>query len=97
MCVCDLWLWCLPCWHINDFGCLLHRSLCSVSRLALCHCSLRSLQEMIEANVARGSRVYETGHVLVLGWATSQRDLEVIWKTLEQLCYAYRWEAGEAE
>lgn len=27
------------------------------------------MQEMIEANVARGSRVYEDGHVLVLGWA----------------------------
>ncbi len=42
-------------------------------------------QEMIEQNVRQGSRVYESGHVLVLGWCYSQRDLEVVWKTLEQV------------
>ncbi len=40
---------------------------------------------MIEQNVRQGSRVYESGHVLVLGWCYSQRDLEVVWKVLEQV------------
>jgi hypothetical protein len=47
--------------------------------------TLTLCQESIEANVRRGSRVYEEGHVLVLGWCTSQRDLEVVWKSLEQV------------
>ncbi|KAL6749116.1 hypothetical protein V8C86DRAFT_3032280 [Haematococcus lacustris] len=50
--------------------------------------------EVIEENVRRGTRVFEAGHVLVLGWATSQRDLEVVWKTLEQLTHAYRNDGG---
>jgi hypothetical protein len=29
--------------------------------------------------------VFESRHVLVLGWCSSQRDLEVVWKTLEQV------------
>jgi hypothetical protein len=37
--------------------------------------------------------VYEEGHVLVLGWAISQRDLEVVWKSLEQvdLLFSMPW------
>ncbi|WIA22302.1 hypothetical protein OEZ85_004619 [Tetradesmus obliquus] len=37
------------------------------------------------ANVKRGSPVYEAGHYLVLGWAVSQRDLELLIKLVGQL------------
>ncbi|KAF6262463.1 hypothetical protein COO60DRAFT_628176 [Scenedesmus sp. NREL 46B-D3] len=37
------------------------------------------------ANVKRGSPVYESGHYLVLGWAVSQRDLELLIKLVGQL------------
>ena len=40
---------------------------------------------MLQANVQRGSRVYERGHLLVLAWAEAQRDQEVIWKVLSQV------------
>lgn len=40
---------------------------------------------MLQANVQRGSRVYERGHLLVLAWAEAQRDQEVIWKILSQV------------
>jgi hypothetical protein len=46
---------------------------------------LQAVLEVVEANVRRGSRVFESRHVLVLGWCSSQRDLEVVWKTLEQV------------
>jgi len=39
---------------------------------------------VLQANVQRGSRVYERGHLLVLAWADAQRDQEVIWKILSQ-------------
>lgn len=48
----------------------------------------RTRQIVLEANrrnVARGSRVYELGHYLVLGWCASQRDLEVVAKVVEQV------------
>lgn len=32
--------------------------------------------------------------MLVLGWATSQLDLSVIYKILQELCLAYRTEGG---
>ena len=35
--------------------------------------------------MSRGSEVYEEGHVLVLAWAITQRDREVIWKILSQV------------
>ena len=41
--------------------------------------------EILTENVSRGSEVYEEGHVLVLAWAVTQRDREVIWKILSQV------------
>ena len=41
--------------------------------------------EILTENVSRGSEVYEKGHVLVLAWAITQRDREVIWKILSQV------------
>lgn len=41
--------------------------------------------EILTENVSRGSEVYEKGHVLVLAWAVTQRDREVIWKILSQV------------
>jgi len=40
--------------------------------------------QILNDNVSRGSQVYEKGHILVLAWATTQRDREVIWKILSQ-------------
>ncbi len=40
--------------------------------------------EILTQNVSRGSQVYEKGHILVLAWAWTQRDREVIWKILSQ-------------
>ncbi|WIA29180.1 hypothetical protein OEZ86_011691 [Tetradesmus obliquus] len=50
--------------------------------------------EGMEANVKRGSSVYESGHHLILGWCVSQRDLEVVRKMLQQICVAYAPEGG---
>eukprot|EP00798_Chlamydomonas_sp_ICE-L_P003834 gene3834-13902_t len=50
--------------------------------------------EVIDSNVKRGSTVYENGHTLVLGWCNSQRDVELIWKLLEQLCNAHQNDPG---
>lgn len=41
--------------------------------------------QVLQANVQRGSRVYEREHLLVLAWAEAQRDQEVIWKILSQV------------
>ena len=41
--------------------------------------------EILTENVSRGSEVYEKGHMLVLAWAVTQRDREVIWKILSQV------------
>ncbi len=41
--------------------------------------------EILTQNVSRGSQVYEKGHILVLAWAWTQRDREVIWKILSQV------------
>ncbi len=43
--------------------------------------------QILTENVSRGSQVYEEGHVLVLAWAETQRDREVIWKILSQACH----------
>ncbi|EIE20310.1 hypothetical protein COCSUDRAFT_67575 [Coccomyxa subellipsoidea C-169] len=50
--------------------------------------------QILNDNVSRGSVVYEKGHILVLAWANTQRDREVIWKILAQLCLAYRTDGG---
>ena len=47
-----------------------------------------------ERNVAKGGRVYERGHTLVLGWMQSQLDIAVLFKLLSELCLAYRPEGG---
>lgn len=43
--------------------------------------------QILEQNVSRGSDVYETNHILVLAWADTQRDREVVWKILSQVCH----------
>ena len=43
--------------------------------------------QILTENVSRGSQVYEEGHILVLAWADTQRDREVIWKILSQACH----------
>ncbi|GBF91919.1 hypothetical protein Rsub_04643 [Raphidocelis subcapitata] len=48
----------------------------------------------LDANVRKGRRVFEKGHILILSWCASQRDLEVVRKVLSQLCLAYRAEGG---
>ena len=50
--------------------------------------------QVLQANVQRGSRVYERGHLLVLAWADAQRDQEVIWKILSQVRGCCRWMGG---
>ncbi len=40
--------------------------------------------EVIEEQVARGSRIYESGHLVVLVWGNSQRDLEAVERILSQ-------------
>ncbi|CAL8468748.1 g8288 [Coccomyxa elongata] len=50
--------------------------------------------QVVDENVARGSRVFETGHILVLGFCDSQRDLEVVQKILSQVCQAYAADGG---
>lgn len=40
--------------------------------------------EVIEEQVARGSRIYESGHFVVLVWGNSQRDLEAVERILSQ-------------
>ena len=47
--------------------------------------------QVLQANVQRGSRVYERGHLLVLAWADAQRDQEVIWKILSQVRGCCTW------
>lgn len=46
--------------------------------------------QILTDNVSRGSQVYEKGHILVLAWATTQRDREVIWKILSQARFSSR-------
>ncbi|KAK9845991.1 hypothetical protein WJX81_007900 [Elliptochloris bilobata] len=50
--------------------------------------------QVLDDNVKRGSRVFESNHVLILGWCDSQRDLEVVQKVVSQLCHAYEAEDG---
>ena len=45
--------------------------------------------QILTENVSRGSQVYEKGHILVLAWAWTQRDREVIWKILSQASLNY--------
>ncbi|KAK9818136.1 hypothetical protein WJX72_007697 [[Myrmecia] bisecta] len=50
--------------------------------------------EVLEDNVKRGSKVYEKGHILVMGFCQNQRDLECVWKILSQMCLAYKNDGG---
>eukprot|EP01025_Chloroclados_australasicus_P037823 TRINITY_DN38681_c0_g2_i3.p1 TRINITY_DN38681_c0_g2~~TRINITY_DN38681_c0_g2_i3.p1 ORF type:complete len:744 (+),score=121.86 TRINITY_DN38681_c0_g2_i3:179-2410(+) len=52
--------------------------------------------EFLEKNVQQGSLVYEKGHVLVLSWCNSPRDVEVVRKILRQTCDAYQNDGGVA-
>ena len=51
--------------------------------------------QILTENVSRGSQVYEEGHILVLAWAVTQRDREVIWKILSQVCSHHQCYAGK--
>ncbi|KAK9803748.1 hypothetical protein WJX73_000566 [Symbiochloris irregularis] len=51
--------------------------------------------EVLQRRVSIGSPVYERGHVVILGWLENQRDEEVLWKLLTQLCQAYRNDGGK--
>lgn len=51
----------------------------------------RVVLEAIEANVNAGSDVYEDGHLLLLAWATSQRDVEVVRRVLHQVRWWWGW------
>ena len=42
--------------------------------------------QVLDTNVRQGGPVYEEGHILVLSLADNQRDQEVIWKILSQVC-----------
>ena len=44
--------------------------------------------ELLESNVKRGSKVYESGHYVVLAWGKSARDLSQGATVLRQLCAA---------
>lgn len=50
--------------------------------------------EMLDANVKRGSVVYEKDHLLILSWCKSQRDVEMVRKVLEQYCLAHKPTGG---
>ena len=50
--------------------------------------------EVLEGNVRRGSRVFESGHYLVLAWGESARDLGQVNRILLDLCAASRNEGG---
>lgn len=61
-----------------------------ISNMCLCGlmCGLTIPQvvlEVIEEQVARGSRIYESGHFVVLVWGNSQRDLEAVERILSQV------------
>ena len=44
---------------------------------------------ILDRNVRRGSVVYEKGHIVILSWAVSSRDIEVIWKIASQVVCAF--------
>lgn len=41
--------------------------------------------EVLETRVSIGSAVYESDHIVILGWLDNQRDEEVLWKLLSQV------------
>ena len=41
--------------------------------------------EVLERRVSIGSPVYESDHIVILGWLDNQRDEEVLWKLLSQV------------
>lgn len=50
--------------------------------------------EVLDSNVRQGSRVYEEGHMVVLTWCDSARDLSMVKKVLSQICQANRGKRG---
>lgn len=50
--------------------------------------------ELLESNVKRGSKVYESGHYVVLSWGKSARDLSQGATVLRQLCAAAALDGG---
>lgn len=62
--------------HVHEAHC--HAKVIIVRRVQL-------VLEVLERNVRQGSNVYETGHILVLGWVDNRSDEEVMWKILSQV------------
>lgn len=50
--------------------------------------------EVLEGNVRRGSRVYETNHYVVVAWGESARDLAQVTRVLLELCAAFAAQGG---
>ena len=53
----------------------------------------QAVLEILEANVRQGSPVIETGHVVLLSWGTSNRDLAQTVRILKEICASqqYSW------
>lgn len=50
--------------------------------------------QVLDERVAQGSKVLEAGHVVVLLWGSSQRDVSKLETVVRQLCAAYRGSGG---
>lgn len=50
--------------------------------------------EVLEGNVRRGSRVYETNHYVVVAWGESARDLAQVTRVVLELCAAFCTQGG---
>jgi len=50
--------------------------------------------EVLEDNVARGSNVYDDGHMVVLAWVESALSMNTVWKVLAELCEAHKPDGG---
>lgn len=53
--------------------------------VTLCFHHGQVVLEVLERRVSIGSPVFESGHIVVLGWLENQRDEEVLWKLLTQV------------
>lgn len=53
----------------------------------------QAVLEVLESNVRQGSAVIETGHVVILSWGTSNRDLAQTIRVVKEICASqqYSW------
>jgi len=54
----------------------------------------RTISSSIDANITEGAAVMEADHRVIMGVFQSQRDIEGLWKVLQQMCDAYACEGG---